>query len=45
MAECVGHYNEPQCQIVCPVDCIEIDKKNPETKIDLLEKYNKIWQK
>lgn len=43
--ECVGHYNEPQCQIVCPVDCIEIDKKNPETKIDLLEKYNKIWQK
>mgnify|MGYP000485743441 FL=1 len=43
--ECVGHYDEPQCQIGCPVDCIEIDKKNPETKLDLLEKYNKIWQK
>jgi ferredoxin len=20
--ECVGHYDEPQCQEVCPVDCI-----------------------
>lgn len=20
--ECVGHYDEPQCQQVCPVDCI-----------------------
>ena len=23
--ECVGHYNEPQCQQVCPVDCIPLD--------------------
>lgn len=20
--ECIGHYDEPQCQIVCPVACI-----------------------
>ncbi len=20
--ECVGHYDEPQCATVCPVDCI-----------------------
>ena len=20
--ECVGHYDEPQCQQVCPIDCI-----------------------
>ncbi len=41
--ECVGHYNEPQCQIVCPVDCIILDKNNVETKEHLLEKYNKIF--
>src|SRR5690606_40684070 len=22
--ECVGHYDEPQCQVICPVDCIEL---------------------
>jgi ferredoxin len=43
--ECVGHYNEPQCQIVCPVDCIEIDKNNSENQEQLLRKYKKIWQK
>ncbi|NEW60040.1 YfhL family 4Fe-4S dicluster ferredoxin [Sulfurovum sp. bin170] len=25
--ECVGHYDEPQCIAVCPVDCI---KSNPD---------------
>jgi ferredoxin len=20
--ECIGHFDEPQCQVVCPVDCI-----------------------
>ena len=20
--ECVGHFDEPQCKTVCPVDCI-----------------------
>ena len=43
--QCLGHYNEPQCQIVCPVGCIEIDAKNPETDEQLLEKYRKIWEK
>ena len=22
--ECVGHFDEPQCRQVCPVDCIPI---------------------
>ena len=22
--ECVGHFDEPQCREVCPVDCIPI---------------------
>ncbi len=43
--ECVGHYDEPQCQIVCPVSCIETDNKNPENQEQLLRKYEKIWQK
>jgi ferredoxin len=43
--ECIGHYDEPQCQIVCPVACIDVDKTKPETRQDLLTKYNRIWQK
>lgn len=37
--ECVGHYDEPQCQIVCPVDCIPLDENNKETEEQLMEKY------
>lgn len=37
--ECVGHYDEPQCQVVCPVDCIPLDENNKETEEELMEKY------
>ena len=37
--ECVGHFGEPQCRVVCPVDCIPLNPKFPETKDQLLEKY------
>lgn len=40
--ECVGHYNEPQCQQVCPVDCIPINIEHPETKEELLIKYRRL---
>ncbi|MBR6877225.1 MAG: YfhL family 4Fe-4S dicluster ferredoxin [Neisseriaceae bacterium] len=40
--QCVGHYDEPQCQQVCPVDCILIDPNNPETEAQLKAKYEKI---
>ena len=43
--ECVGHYEEPQCQIVCPVACIEKDLIFRESADDLLAKYKKIWGK
>ena len=36
--ECVGYYDEPQCVIVCPVDCIVPDPVHKETKEELLEK-------
>jgi ferredoxin len=42
--ECVGHFDEPQCQIVCPVDCIPLDPNNLETHEQLLAKYIKLTQ-
>ncbi|MBV8467488.1 MAG: YfhL family 4Fe-4S dicluster ferredoxin [Burkholderiales bacterium] len=43
--ECVGHYNEPQCQQVCPVDCIPLDPDRKETKEELEQKYKIIIAK
>ena len=37
--ECVGHYDEPQCQQVCPVDCIPLDPNHQESKDELMDKY------
>ena len=37
--ECVGHFDRPQCQEVCPVDCIPLDPDNVETRAELMEKY------
>ena len=37
--ECVGHFDEPQCAAVCPVDeCCIIDPEWPESKDVLLGK-------
>ncbi len=36
--ECVGHYDEPQCVVVCPVECIDPDAERPETHQQLLAK-------
>ena len=40
--QCVGHYDDPHSQQVCPVDCILIDEVNPETEEQLQEKYEKL---
>ncbi len=37
--ECTGHYDRPQCQQVCPVDCIPLDPNNKESKKQLMDKY------
>ena len=34
--ECVGHFDEPQCRQVCPVDCIPLAFY--ESKAVLMEK-------
>lgn len=43
--ECVGHFDEPQCQQVCPVDCIPLDPKREETKDQLMAKFLKLDRK
>jgi ferredoxin len=37
--ECVGHFEEPQCQEVCPVQCIHVDPKHQENVDELMLKY------
>jgi ferredoxin len=40
--ECVGHFNEPQCQQVCPVACIPLDPAWRESKEELQAKYERL---
>ena len=40
--ECVGHHDAPQCQQVCPVDCIPFNPDVPESKDELYAKYLKL---
>lgn len=42
--ECVGHFDKPQCQEVCPVDCIPYDPNHQETQAELFAKYQKLIQ-
>lgn len=43
--ECVGHYDEPQCQQVCPVDCIPHNPEVVESHDQLMAKFIRITQK
>jgi ferredoxin len=40
--ECVGHFDEPQCIQVCPVDCILKDPAHAESQDALLVKFQKL---
>lgn len=38
--ECVGHYEKPTCQSVCPINnCIKVDPNHVESEEDLLVKF------
>lgn len=37
--ECVGHFDEPQCVQICPVECIPINPGWQETREQLQTKY------
>jgi ferredoxin len=40
--ECVGHFAEPQCVQVCPVECIPVDSSRVETRDELMVKYRRL---
>jgi ferredoxin len=40
--ECVGHFDEPQCVQVCPVNCIPINPAHVETREQLWSKYRQL---
>lgn len=40
--ECVGAEDEPQCQLVCPPDCIVPNPDYQETQEQLLAKYKSL---
>ena len=43
--ECVGHFDQPQCREVCPVDCIPLDPEHVETQEQLLAKYEELQER
>ena len=40
--ECVGHFDEPQCVNLCPVDCIPLNPDYKETREQLFRKYQSL---
>jgi len=40
--ECVGHHDEPQCKVVCPVECIEQHPQWHEGQDQLMAKYRRL---
>ncbi|TBO34131.1 YfhL family 4Fe-4S dicluster ferredoxin [Aquabacterium lacunae] len=40
--ECVGHFGEPQCVQVCPVECIPKDPEHSESPEQLMQKYERL---
>lgn len=42
--ECVGHFDEPQCVQVCPVDCIPKHPDHVESHEQLLIKYQHLMR-
>ena len=40
--KCVEHFDEPQCQTVCPVSCIPLDPRHIESRDELLLKVQNL---
>jgi len=40
--ECVGFFDEPQCQAACPMECCEPDPERPEKEAQLLERARRL---
>lgn len=42
--QCVGHFDEPQCSLLCPVECIIEDQNCQDSSEQLLEKFRALTQ-
>ena len=42
--QCVGHFDKPQCQVVCPVDCIPLDPEHAESDEELMARYHRLQE-
>jgi ferredoxin len=42
--ECVGHFEEPQCRQVCPVDCIPLNPMVKDDQESLWARYRRLQQ-
>ena len=42
--ECVGHFDDPQCALLCPVDCIPQDPRRVESREQLAQKYRRLLE-
>lgn len=40
--ECVGHFDEPQCVVVCPVSCIPLNPQYVESQSTLWQKFRSL---
>ncbi len=40
--ECVGHFADPQCVAVCPVECIPKDPAHEDTREQLHARYQQL---
>lgn len=40
--ECVGHFDESQCTLVCPIACIVADPKRQESRSELSDKFQRL---
>ena len=42
--ECVGHHDEPQCVLVCPVACIPVNPAHIESRDRLWAKFTALMR-
>ena len=42
--ECVGHFDQPQCVQVCPVECIPVNPQRVESQPELLAKFERLMR-
>ncbi|MDE2149871.1 MAG: YfhL family 4Fe-4S dicluster ferredoxin [Gammaproteobacteria bacterium] len=40
--ECVGHFDEAQCRVLCPVDCIPLNPGHVEIREQVLARYRRL---